>query len=315
MALTYDLQTINDRLRKDPQDFVAACDAVYWSKVVEAADLIETHLPKSPIVLLSGPSGSGKTTTALKLERELKRRGIGTHAVSLDRYFQTVDPKTVPRTPEGDIDYESPKCLDMELLDEHFTMLNEGKEIQIPHFIFSRQVRSAVKFTPLKLGKNEVAIFEGIHALNDDITCRHPEAFKFYVSARSNIVNGDGEGVVFKGTWMRLVRRIVRDHNFRGSDAAFTLGVWANVRRGEKLYISPFKDKADYQFDSSLPYEVSLMKQFAAPLLAELPPDAERVEELRHIVPAFERFADLAPDLVPEDSLMREFIGGGSYKY
>jgi len=313
MALTYDLQTINDALTKDPRDFVAHCDAVYWDKVVEAADLIEQNMATSPIVLLSGPSGSGKTTTALKLERELKRRGIGTTAVSLDRYFRTVNPKTAPRTPEGDIDYESPKCLDMELLDEHFHMLNEHKEIQIPSFIFSRQIRSATKFTPLKLGKNEIAIFEGIHALNDDITRQHPEAFKLYVSARSNIVSGDE--TVFKGTWMRLVRRVVRDNNFRGSDAAFTLSLWANVRRGEKLYISPFKDRANYQFDSSLPYEVSLMKQFAAPLFDELPPDAERLEELRHIMPAFARFADLNADFVSEDSLMREFIGGGSYKY
>jgi len=313
MALTYDLRTINEALSSNPEDFVRHCDGVYWDKVVEAADLIEAHLPRSPIVLLSGPSGSGKTTTALKLERELNRRGIGSHAVSLDRYFRTVNPQTAPRTPEGDIDYESPKCLDMELLDEHFSMLSEHKEIMIPSFIFSRQIRSATKFTPLKLDKNEVAIFEGIHALNDDITGQHPEAFKLYVSARSNIV--DGDDTEFKGTWMRLVRRVVRDNNFRGSDAAFTLGVWANVRRGEKLYISPFKDRANYQFDSSLPYEVSLMKQFAAPLFEELPPHAERLEELRHIVPAFERFVDLNADLVPEDSLMREFIGGGNFKY
>jgi len=313
MALTYDLQTINRRLTEDPKGFVEECDGAYWDKVIEAADLIEQNLPASPIVLLSGPSGSGKTTTALKLERELNRRGIGTTAVSLDRYFQTVNHKTAPRTPEGGIDYESPKCLDMELLDEHFTMLNEHKEILIPYFIFSEQRRSSTKWTPLKLEKNQVAIFEGIHALNDDITGRHPEAFKLYVSARSNIVSG--HETVFKGTWMRLVRRVVRDNNFRGSDAAFTLGVWANVRRGEKLYISPFKDRANYQFDSSLPYEVSLMKQFAAPLFEALPPDVERVEELRHILPAFARFVDLSADLVPENSLLREFIGGGSYKY
>ena len=313
MALTYDLNSINEALSRDPKNFVHHCDGMYWDKVIEAADMIEAHLPRSPIVLLSGPSGSGKTTTALKLERELNRRGIGSHAVSLDRYFRTVDPKTAPRTPEGDIDYESPKCLDMNLLDEHFAMLSEGKEIFIPYFIFSRQIRSATKFTPLQLKKNEVAIFEGIHALNDDITSRHPEAFKLYVSARSNIV--DGDKTVFKGTWMRLVRRVVRDNNFRGSDPTFTLGVWGNVRRGEKLYISPFKDRADYKFDSSLPYEVGLMKQFAVPLFENLPADADRVQELEHILPAFRRFTDVSEDVVPEDSLMREFIGGASYKY
>jgi len=313
MELTYDLNTINERLRRDPKEFVDECDAVYWSRVVEAADQIEQSMKTSPIVLLSGPSGSGKTTTALKLERELSRRGIGSTAVSLDRYFRTVDPKTAPRTPEGGIDYESPACLDMELLDQHFNMLNDHKEIQVPYFVFSRQIRSATKFSSVSPKENEVVIFEGIHALNDDITGRHPEAFKLYVSARSNIV--DGEETVFKGTWMRLVRRVVRDDNFRGSDAAFTLGLWANVRRGEKLYISPYRDKADYRFDSSLPYEVSLMKQFATPLFETLSPEVERGEELCHILPAFARFIDLPADLVSPDSLMREFIGGGSYHY
>ncbi|MCL2568446.1 MAG: nucleoside kinase [Oscillospiraceae bacterium] len=315
MALTYDLKAINDNLTLRPREFVEECDRSYWKKVVEAADLIEKSAATSPIVLLSGPSGSGKTTTALKLARELARRGVGCTAVSLDQYFKTMDPKTAPRTPEGDIDYESPRCLDMDLLHEHFERLNEHKEILIPHFIFSRQIRSATKWTPLCPKDNEVVIFEGIHALNDEIAGRHPEAFKLYVSARSNIVDGGEDDVVFKGTWMRLVRRVVRDNNFRGSDAAFTLGVWANVRRGEKLYISPYKDKANYQFDSSLPYEVSLMKQFAEPLFAELDPKVERGEELSEIIPAFRLFCDLAEDLVPEDSLMREFIGGGSYKY
>jgi len=313
MALTYDLSTINDRLRTDPRAFVEACDADYANKVIEAADLVETSMATSPIVLLSGPSGSSKTTTALKLERELSARGISCTTVSLDRYFKNFDPKTVPRTPDGMLDLESPKCLDMELLDTHFNLLNEHKEILVPHFMFTQQRRSATRFTSVHPNDNEVVIFEGIHALNDEIAGRHPEAFKLYVSARSNII--DGDETVFKGTWMRLVRRVVRDDNFRGSDAAFTLGLWANVRRGEKLYISPYKDRADYRFDSSLPYEVSLMKQFVAPLFAALAPDVERGRELGEILPAFDRFAALPADLVPPDSLMREFIGGGSYKY
>lgn len=311
MALVYDLNTINERLAHDPKAFVEECDARYWDKVVEAADHIEKNIAISPIVLLSGPSGSGKTTTALKLEFELRRRGIGSYAVSLDRYFKTMNYQTAPKTPEGGVDYESPLLLDMELLDEHFTLLNNHQEILVPYFGFTQQRRLASKATVLKPGKNEVVIFEGIHALNDDIAGRHPEAFKLYVSARSNIISGDE--TVFKGTWMRLMRRIVRDNNFRGSDIDFTLGVWGNVRRGEKLYISPFKDKADYRFDSSLPYEVSLMKQFALPLLKATDFQCERVEELCQIAPAFERFAHLDADLVPTNSLMREFIGGGTY--
>ncbi|MCL2368784.1 MAG: nucleoside kinase [Oscillospiraceae bacterium] len=311
--MTYDLKAINDRLRSDPKDFVLECDAEYWNKVEEAAGLISGNMQTSPVVLLSGPSGSGKTTTAQQIATALKRRGIGCTAISLDRYFITVDLKTVGRTPEGAIDYESPARLDMELIDEHFHMLNAREEILIPSFNFTRQIRNWAKATPLKLGQNEVAIFEGIHALNDDIAGRHPEAFKLYVSARSNIM--DGENLIFKGTWMRLVRRMVRDNNFRGFDPTHTLTHWGDIRQGEKMYISPFKDRANYKFDSSLPYEVSLMKQFALPLFKILPPDAERFGVLGHIRPAFQKFTDLSAEMVPDTSLMREFIGGGVYKY
>ena len=126
-------------------------------------------------------------------------------------------------------------------------------------------MRNDSRATPLKLGKNEIAIFEGIHALNDDIAGRHPEATKLYISARSNI--NEGAVLRFKGTWMRLTRRAVRDYHFRGTDVEDTLEMWANVRRGEKLYISPYKNRADIIFDSSLPYEVSVMKNYAVPLL------------------------------------------------
>ena len=210
-----------------------------------------SNLDQSPIVLLSGPSGSGKTTTALKIAEELQRRGVNTHAVAMDNYFKTIHPKTAPRTPEGAIDYESPLCLDMELLDQHFTALTKGEEIIIPKYEFVRQMRNDSRGTPLKLGKNEIAVFEGIHALNDEITAQHPEATKLYISARSNV--NDGAVLRFKGTWMRLTRRVVRDYNFRGTDATDTLDMWANVRRGEKLYISPYKHKADIMIDSSFP--------------------------------------------------------------
>ena len=166
---------------------------------------------------------------------------------------------------------------------------------------------------PLKLGKNEIAIFEGIHALNDDIAGPHPEAAKLYISARSNV--NDGAALRFKGTWMRLTRRAVRDYSFRGTGVADTLEMWANVRRGEKLYISPYKNRADIIFDSSLPYEVSVMKNFALPLLQAVPEENARRGELLELIEAFQWFEPIDPELVPVDSLLREFIGGGSYKY
>ena len=311
--MPYQLSEINEKIRRDPAAFLAECDAHYQERIHAAVDKILARMKESPIVLLSGPSGSGKTTTAMKVERELERRGVNAHTVSMDNYFKTLNRRTAPRTPEGDIDYESPKLLDMELLDETFDRLSRGEEVIVPHFEFARQMRNDSKGTPLRLGKNEIVVFEGIHALNDSIAGRHPEATKLYISARSNI--NEGSVLRFKGTWMRLTRRAVRDYNFRGTGVEDTLDMWANVRRGEKLYISPFKNKADIIFDSSLPYEVSVMKHYALPLLEAVPEENVRREELLELIDAFQFFQPIDPELVDKSSLLREFIGGGSYHY
>ena len=314
--MAYQLEEINRRLREDPAGFVAECDGVYQKRLEAAADRILERMKESPIVLLSGPSGSGKTTTALKLEQELERRGVQTHTVSMDNYFKTLNRKTAPRNAEGDIDYESPKLLDMDLLDDTFTRLSRGEWVIVPKFEFARQMRNDSRGTPLKLDKNEIAIFEGIHALNDDIAGRHPEATTLYISARSDIL--EGEELRFKGTWMRISRRAVRDYNFRGTDLVETLSMWYNVRRGEKRYISPFKGRAHVIIDSSLRYEVPVFANYAAPLrqaVEQVPADNERRAELEAMVKAFDCFQTLDPALVPADSLIREFIGGGSYHY
>nr|WP_207753255.1 nucleoside kinase [Intestinimonas butyriciproducens] len=303
-------------MKEDPAEFVAECDGVYQKRLETAADRILERMKVSPIVLLSGPSGSGKTTTALKLEQQLERRGVQTHTISMDNYFKTLNRRTAPRNAEGDIDYESPKLLDMDLLDETFTKLSRGEWVIVPKFEFARQMRNDSRGTPLKLDKNEIAIFEGIHALNDDISGRHPEATTLYISARSNIL--EGEALRFKGTWMRISRRAVRDYNFRGTDLVETLSMWYNVRRGEKAYISPFKGRANVIIDSSLRYEVPVFANYADPLRAaveRVPADNERRAELESMVEAFRYFQPLDPALVPADSLIREFIGGGSYHY
>lgn len=311
--MAYQLQEINKRIQTDVTEFLAECDESYAQRVSLAADKILSNLERSPIVLLSGPSGSGKTTTAMKIAEELKRRGVNSHAVAMDNYFKTINRYTAPRTPEGDIDYESPLCMDMDLLDQHFTTLSKGGEVIIPKFEFARQMRNDSLGLPLKLEKNEIAIFEGIHALNDDIAGRHPEATKLYISARSNV--NEGAALRFKGTWMRLTRRAVRDYNFRGTGVAETLEMWANVRRGEKLYISPFKNRADIIFDSSLPYEVPVMRNYALPILQAVPENNDRHDELMELISAFQWFNPIDPAKVAKDSLIREFIGGGSYKY
>ena len=312
--MAYYISKINDAVRSDPQGFVQESDEAYNRKIEAAARKIADNLSKSRIVLLSGPSGSGKTTTAKKIEAKLKEMGINSHAVSMDNYFKTVDPETSPRNREGQIDYESPFCMDMDLLNQHFAALDRGEKILIPKFEFARQMRSDIKSQPLQLGKDEIAIFEGIHALNDIITGRNPDAAKVYISARSDFLDDAGE-VVFKRTWLRLERRTVRDSKFRAWKADVTVKMWANVRRGEKLYISPFKDNASIMFDTTLPYEVSVIRAFAQPLFDHLrvSPDMERYEEVHQLAAAYPQFEVLDEAHVAPNSLIREFIGGGIY--
>ena len=310
--MAYQLSDINFRTVADPKEFMAECDALYMSRVSEAAERIIANRKNSPIVLLSGPSGSGKTTTSMKIAEELERRGVASHYVAMDDYFKTVD-HTTPRTEDGQLDLESPLCLDMELLNEHFTRLSRGERVYVPKYEFARRMRVQEPSKSLKLKPDEVAIFEGIHALNGMITDRHPEAFKLYISARSDVVFRGS--VVFKRTWFRLVRRLVRDFNFRGSDAQETMSMWGNVRRGERMYISPFKDKADFQFDTSLAYELAVYNQTATRLFQSVPEGIDRFDELRSVLPALLLFGDIDESIVPADSLVREFIGGGIYEY
>ena len=311
--MAYKLEEINYRTVTDPKGFIEECDAQYYANVGRAAQLIAENRRRSPIVLLSGPSGSGKTTTSIKLSEALEKLGIGCHYVGMDDYFKTLDPATAPRTPEGELDFESPLCLDMELLNRHFDQLSRGERIFVPRYEFSRQMRIQEPSKSIHLRDDEIVVFEGIHALNDMISLRHAEAFKLYISARSDVeFRGD---VVFKRTWFRLVRRTVRDALFRGSDPAATMAMWANVRRGEKLYISPFKDKADLQFDTSFAYEPAVFNRTATRLLQSVPEGIERFEELRAVLPAVQLFGHIDHSLVAPDALIREFIGGGIYEY
>ena len=308
--MPYSLTRLNEAVRSDPGSFARECDAAFAKKVENAAKKIADHRGESHVILLSGPSGSGKTTTALKIEEQLEKMGIETHTVSMDNYFNTIDPETAPRNREGAIDYESPFCLDIDLLNRHFAMLDRGETIHVPKYEFARQMRSDIMSQPMRLGPDELAIFEGIHALNDIIVGKNPHAFKLYIAARSNLVDDEGK-VVFQHAWLRLCRRIVRDYKFRGSDASFTLKMWANVRRGEKLYISPYKENADLMFDSSLAFEFSVLKPFVVPLLEAIP--AGKYDVVDDMLKGFEQIEALDEKYVAPNSLAREFIGGSTY--
>lgn len=310
--MPYSLTQINSAIRSDPAAFARACDEGYAKKIEAAAEKIAAHRGESRVILLSGPSGSGKTTTAMKIEEALEGLGIETHTISMDNYFNTVDPETAPRNREGAIDYESPFCLDIDLLNRHFSMLDRGETIHVPKYEFSRQMRSDILAQPLRLGSDELAIFEGIHALNDIIVGKNPHAFKLYIAARSNLLDDDG-AVVFSHAWLRLCRRIVRDYQFRGSDAAFTLKLWANVRRGETLYISPYKENADLMFDSSLACEFAALKPFVVPLLQAVP--AGKYDVVDDMLRSFEKIEAMDERCIAPNSLVREFIGGSTYSY
>ena len=302
--MAFDLDRINQAVRSDPRAFMAECDAAYEAKIRDAAEKVAGRIQISPVVLLSGPSGSGKTTTAGKLEKALERMGIETHTISMDDYFRSYRESDYPRTPDGGPDFESPLCLDIPLLNQHMEMLERGEEILIPHFNFSRQSRDTSHTTPLRVGKNEVVVFEGIHALNDLFA--HPNATGIYISARSNL-RRNGE-IVISHTWTRFMRRTVRDYNYRGTEALSTMEMWPSIRRGEKLYISPFKDCADLQFNTSLAYEVPVLRNYAEPLLKTLPENAPHLGNIRMMLEAIAQVEPLDAALVPEDSLLQEFI-------
>lgn len=311
MAL--DVREINARIKSDPVAFVSECEESYGKNVKAAARKIADKVSDNCVVLLSGPSGSGKTTTAMKLERELESLGIGTALISLDDYFRTVKPETAPRDEKGDIDYESPLCLDLPLLNDHIKNIIAGHEILVPKFDFANQCRAEVA-VPLSLKKNEVVIFEGIHALNDAITGAAGEhGLKLYISARSNFMK-DGS-VFYKGTWTRLTRRIVRDDLFRGANSDFTLSIWDGIRRGEKMYISPFKDRADVIINSTHDYEMTVLKKHLQKAVKSVPAGITRYDEIMRMLDNLNGFDDLDDKLVPEDSLLREFIGGGNFEY
>lgn len=311
--MAYQLTELNAALT-DPAAFITQCEARYQEKIVQGADAIQKNLVQSPVILLAGPSSSGKTTTAMKIEEELERRGILTRTISMDHYYSERPPGTpLPRTPEGTVDLESPELLDWKLLAGHFTALEQHRPIDVPHFDFATQTRTAGKAQRVELGENEAVIFEGIHALNPRITDLHPGAFRLHIAARTDVK--DGEATAFKCTWLRLCRRCVRDYKYRGYSVSQTLESWNNVRRGEKKYITPYKASAHLRFDTTLPFEFGVMAAYAKPILETIPGHDPNAAKVRQIVAALDRFTPVDPALVPGNSLLREFIGGSDYHY
>jgi uridine kinase len=310
------LSEINERVRSDPRGFIEETDAVYAKKVERAANAVAGHMKTGRLVFLSGPSGSGKTTTAKKLEHALLSRGIQTHVISMDEYYLDESQTAHMLNEAGQRDYESPECLDLPLLRLHYDALSRGEEIMVPRFNFKENQRNPGRAKPLRLGSDEIAIFEGIHALNPALSGQSgSRAFKLYVSTRTGV--RDGSGVFFKHTLLRLLRRAVRDSQFRAAGIDKTLSMWDGVRRGELKYISPYKDLADLQFDTAHDYEAPALKPYALPMFESWQTDKSlgRWKDFITVADKLKQFETLDTALIPTSSLLREFLGGGDYKY
>lgn len=264
------------------------------------------------IVLIAGPSSSGKTTSTKRLGIELMTNLIVPKMISLDDYF--VDREHTPRDEEGDYDYESLYALDLERLNNDLRSLLDGEEVNLPSYSFELG-RRVEKKKPLRLEKNEVLLIEGIHGLNPELTASLPakEIYKVYVSALTTLSIDDHNWISTTDT--RLLRRIVRDHKYRATDAAETIRRWPSVRRGEEKWIFPYQENADAMFNSSLIFELAVMKDYAEGLLREVSHDRREFAEAYRLLRLLSYFRPIPLSHIPSTSLLREFLGGSSFKY
>jgi len=299
---------INKYVNDNVQQFIINSEEKYKKELSEAADKIYLRSKTNPIVLISGPSGSGKTTSALHIEKLLRKRGLPAHTISMDNYFLplTKDDDSFPKNSDGTIDLESPYRLDIPLLKKHMKMLNEYKEINVPIYDFKTSSRSGYK--PLKRAKNEVIILEGIHALNPLIIgeCKDYATF-IYVSVRTRIENKNDDRL--HPRLIRLMRRLCRDMLFRGRILTETFKMFKSVSRGEEEYIMQFKPLADIDIDTFIPFEASA---YRTTIYDDLIKNADELKgnfDYDMIVEFLKELKPLPTDLIPSDSLIREFIG------
>lgn len=264
------------------------------------------------VVLLAGPSSSGKTTTTKRLAIQLMTNLITPKMFSLDDYF--VDRHLTPLDEKGEYDYESLYALDLERLNSDLTRLLRGEEVNLPTYSFELG-RRVEKPKPLRLEPHEVLLIEGIHGLNPELTSRldAKDVFKVYVSALTTLRIDDHNWIPTNDN--RLLRRIVRDHKYRHTSALDTLRRWPSVRRGEERWIFPYQENADATFNSSLLFELGVMKNYAEPLLREVPHDVPEYAEAYRLLRFLGYFSPIPAEQIPTTSLLREFLGGSSFKY
>ncbi|MHB1651148.1 MAG: uridine kinase family protein [Desulfitobacteriaceae bacterium] len=308
LAEVSDVNTIISSNRS--QEIICVAEALHEKKISLIADQILEQRRHIRVILISGPSSSGKTTFAQRLSTQLRVNGLRPVALSLDNYFRSRE--DTPRDANDQPDFEALEALDLELLDNHLNNLIKGGEVETPVFDFVQGQRQPLG-KPLSLGTDDILLIEGIHGLNPRLvpSLDRSQQFKIYVSALFQL-NIDALNRI-PTTEVRLIRRLVRDDQFRGIDPKRTLAQWASVRRGENTNIFPYQEEADVMFNSSLLYELNALRAYAEPLLVNIPPENPYRETIERLLRLLSFFCPLVPSKVPHNSILREFIGGSIY--
>ena len=302
---------INERIEKDGDvEFITLCEQKHNRQLCELGQMIEDERESIRLICIAGPSSSGKTTFANRLRIELLSRGIKPIRISMDDYY--LDREKTPLDEEGKPDFECADALDIELFNQNLADLIAGLEVELPKYDFKQGKR--VPGRVLTVPQDQPIIIEGIHALNDRLTSSIPahQKFKIFIAPQSQ-VNIDNHNPMSL-TDLRLLRRIVRDNQFRNASASDTLSMWPSVRKGEFKWIYPSQEGANYVFNSFSSYELSVMKKYAMPLLEKIDVESEYFPTAERLIRMLKFFDDLPDTWVPCNSIIREFIGGSCYQ-
>ena len=305
------INELNELIKFDPKQFVLDGNNEYYKQIHKVADLIAENRHNSPIVLLSGPSGSGKTTTALTIEKILDESGIETHTLSLDNYFLTITENDQKMLEKGQLDLESPKRVNDEILNEQLEKMIKCESVELPKFDFVNAVSKKSGET-LTRKPGELVILEGIHSLNPNVVKLSDElTTKLYVSVRTRVQYAS---VTMHPSYIRLLRRMIRDKLYRGRSIDYTLKMFDSVEQGEQKYIMPYKYHSDIDIDTFIPYELSVYKSFLLDELRQVENENHN-EKIGELVDILTALFPVDEALVPKNSLIREFIGNSEFSY
>lgn len=291
-------------------ELIRVGEALHEKKIAQIADMIAFSKHKKRVILIAGPSSSGKTTFAQRLSIQLKVNGLRPVTISLDDYF--VNRENTPKDENGEYDFEALEAIDLVLFNQHLSSLIRGEEVGIPIFNFPNGCREDF-CRKLRIDDDQLLIIEGIHGLNEKLTASiHKDSkFKIYVSAITSMSIDDHNRIPTTDT--RMLRRIVRDFQFRGCSAINTIKRWPSVRRGEEKNIFPFQEEADIMFNSALPFELGVLKVLAEPLLSDIDISQPEYSEAKRLIEFLMNFVPIDAKEIPANSIIREFIGGSCF--